>query len=124
MPFELQSKTDFQLFETMLVTRNRQVRHVERHLARLERSAVELGFVFDRAKILSELDVGVARTAPEIASRLRLTLTRDGRLETSSAPLTPLPDGRVDLLIESNPLGEPRPLAAHKTRVVRPAIQH
>ncbi len=99
----------------MLVTRNGRVSHVERHLARLERSAGELGFRFDAAQMHRELDAGVTRTTPDIASRLRLTLFHDGRIKITSAPLMPLPDGRVDLLIESNPLSEPRPLAAHKT---------
>ena len=112
---EAQTKTDFQLFETMLVTRNAQVRHVERHLARLQHSAMTLGFVFNDAKILGELDAGVARATPDIASRLRLTLFHDGHVDVTSAPLTPLPDGRVDLLVEEKPLSESRPLSAHKT---------
>ena len=107
----------FQLFETMLVTRNRQVRHVERHLARLARSATELGFRFDADQVHRELDAGVARAAADIASRVRLTLFHNGSIEITSAPLSQLPDGRVDLLIESNPLSTPRPLAAHKTTV-------
>ena len=109
------TKTDFQLFETMLVTRNGEVRHVKRHLARLERSAKTLGFNFDGAKIHHELDAGVARATPNVASRLRLTLFHDGGIDITTAPLTPLPDGRVDLLIEEKPLREPRSLAAHKT---------
>ena len=99
----------------MLVTRNRQVRYVERHLARLERSAMALGFRFDAEQVGRELELGVTHAAADIASRLRLTLSHDGCVEITNAPLTPLPDGRVDLLIESNPLREPRPLAAHKT---------
>lgn len=115
MAREPTSNANFQLFETMLVTRNRQVRHVERHLARLERSATELGFHFDVAQVERELALAVAHVAADIASRLRLVLSHDGGIEMTSAPLAPLPDGRVDLLIESNPLREPRPLASHKT---------
>jgi para-aminobenzoate synthetase / 4-amino-4-deoxychorismate lyase len=99
----------------MLVTRDRQVRHVERHLARLERSASALGFHFHRGHINRELGEGVTRTTPDIASRLRLALSYDGGVEITSAALSPLPDGRVDLLIEEKPLGAPRPLSAHKT---------
>lgn len=99
----------------MLVTCNQQVRHLQRHLARLAHSATELGFRFDVARARRELDLGVTGTTPDIASRLRLVLSYDGSVEITSAPLAPLPDGRVDLLIESNPLREPRPLAAHKT---------
>jgi para-aminobenzoate synthetase / 4-amino-4-deoxychorismate lyase len=115
MTSELNAETDFQLFETMLVTRNQQVRHAELHLARLQRSAAALDFRFDADQVHRELDAGVTRTIPDIASRLRLTLFREGRVEISSAPLLPLPDGRVDLLIEPNPLSAPRPLSAHKT---------
>lgn len=99
----------------MLVTRNRQVRYVERHLARLEHSAMALGFRFDAEEVGRELELGVTHAAADVASRLRLTLSHDGRVEITSAPLTPAPAGRVDLLIELNPLREPRPLAAHKT---------
>ncbi len=108
-------ESNFQLFETMLVTRNQQVRHVELHLARLARSAAALDFRFDADQVHRELDAGVTRTAADIAARLRLTLFHDGRVEISSAPLLPLPDGRVDLLIEPKPLSAPRRLSAHKT---------
>ena len=76
---------------------------------------MELGFRFDAEQVGRELDLGVTHAIPNIPSRLRLTLSHAGRVEITNAPLTPLPDGRVDLLIESNPLSEPRPLAAHKT---------
>ena len=99
----------------MLVTRNQQVRHVEHHLARLERSAAALGFRFDHEHVQSELEAGVAGAAAGIASRLRLALAHDGYVEINSVPLLPLPDGRVELLIESHPLSGPRPLAGHKT---------
>ena len=99
----------------MLVTRDRQVRHVERHLARLERSAIALGFRFDAEQVGRELELAVTHAIPNIASRLRLTLSHDGGVEITIAALTPLPHGRVDLLIESKPLHEPRPLASHKS---------
>ena len=101
----------------MLVTRNQRLRYVERHVARLEHSAAALGFSFDRERVESELDVAVAGMAAGIASRLRLALAYDGHVEITSTPLLPLPDGRVDLLIESQPLDRPRPLAGHKTTV-------
>ncbi len=99
----------------MLVTRNQRVRYVERHFARLQQSALALGFGFDRELVQSELDVAVAGMAASIASRLRLALAHDGHVEISNAPLLPLNDGRVDLLIESQPLTRPRPFSAHKT---------
>jgi para-aminobenzoate synthetase / 4-amino-4-deoxychorismate lyase len=97
------------------VTRNGEIRHIERHLARLAHSAMTLGFKFDDAKIHSALDFGIARTTPNIESRLRLTLFHDGRVEIVGAPLASLPDGHVDLLIEEKPLSDSRPLSAHKT---------
>ena len=105
---------NFELFETMLVTRDHQVRHLDLHLARLARSAGDLGFRFDRAHAQSELDAALSKIEPGNQSRLRLALARDGHLEISRAKLLPLPDGHVQLLIESTPL-EQRSLAAYKT---------
>lgn len=105
----------FQLFETMRVTRNRRVRHRDRHLARIERSAATLTFRFDRAQVEAGLDDSLSRIAEGQASRLRLSLAHDGSVAFSSEKLLPLPDGRVCLVIEPKPLAAPRPLADHKT---------
>ena len=111
----------FELFETMLWTPEEGVKHLERHLARLQRSAQILGFELDRDVLLVSLKTYVgthvqtcSRGAPAVA-RLRLALAHDGRVSLTHAPLAPLPDGPVRLLIGDELLPEARPLAAHKT---------
>lgn len=107
----------FELFETMLWTPGQGVSNLERHLARLGRSAQVLGFELDREALLASLQTYLkthARGAPAVA-RLRLALAHDGRVGLSHAPLAPLPAGPVRLLIGDDLLPEARPLAAHKT---------
>jgi len=119
----------FELFETMLWAPGQGVRHLERHLERLERSAQVLGFVFDREALLASLQAHMqahmqshmqshmhahARDVPAPA-RLRLALAHDGRIGFTHAPLAPLPAGPVRLLVASAALPRSRPLAAHKT---------
>lgn len=107
----------FELFETMLWEAGKGVRHLDRHLARLERSAQVLGFEFDRealqAHVRSHLQAN-ARGIPALA-RLRLALAHDGRVSLTHAPLAPLPAGPVGLLLGDDALPEARPLSAHKT---------
>lgn len=99
----------------MLVTHDGEVCHVERHLARLEHSAKTLGFIFNDEKIQRKLHTEIKRATPHIATRLRLTLFPNGNVEIVSAPLAPLPEGPVNLLVEKKPLSKSRPLCAHKT---------
>jgi para-aminobenzoate synthetase/4-amino-4-deoxychorismate lyase len=103
----------FELFETMLWTPGQGTRHLERHLARLEHSAQVLGFEFDRAMLITALEVHVRGLS--VATRLRLALAHSGRPSLTHAPLAPLPDGPVRLLVSGDPLPEDNPLAAHKT---------
>ena len=53
--------------------------------------------------------------APGVASRLRLALAHDGTLQVTHAPLSPLPDGLVSLLVADQRLPDHNPLSAHKT---------
>ena len=107
----------FELFETMLWTPGEGVRHLERHLARLQRSAQALGFEYERGGLLAELQAHLHAAARRcvVAARLRLALRHDGQVTLTHAPLAALPAGRVRLLISDDPLPEARPLAAHKT---------
>jgi len=104
----------FELFETMLWTPGQGVRHLERHLARLEHSAQVLGFEFDRAALLAMLE-SFGRDASGVITRLRLALAHDGQLSLTHAPLAPLPAGPIRLLVGDDTLPEIDPLAAHKT---------
>ena len=103
----------FELFETMLWTPGQGVRHLERHLARLEHSAQVLGFELDSAALQATLDAFAP--TPSVVTRLRLALAHDGRVGLTHAPLTPLPTGPVRLLVGDDTLPEIDPLAAHKT---------
>ncbi|MGK6308004.1 chorismate-binding protein [Variovorax sp. DT-64] len=104
----------FELFETMHADPEG-IRHLERHLARLARSARALGFAFDRDAALAALRTALPALAPGRPSRLRLALAHDGRLGLTHAPLPPLAPGPVKLLIAAERLPEANPLAAYKT---------
>lgn len=105
----------FAIFETLHATREAGVRHLDRHLARLGRSAATLGFVCDEIEMREAIQLEVGRLAPDTPHRLRLGLARSGRFDLIVQPLAPLPDGPVGLRIEPLPLPAARPLAAHKT---------
>jgi para-aminobenzoate synthetase / 4-amino-4-deoxychorismate lyase len=107
----------FELFETMLWAPGQEVRHLERHLARLQRSAQVLGFEFDREALLASLQTYLNTHARNVLSlaRLRLALAHDGRVTLTHASLAPLPAGPVRLLVGDAALPVARPLAHHKT---------
>ncbi|VTU31285.1 Para-aminobenzoate synthase component 1 [Variovorax sp. PBL-H6] len=104
----------FELFETLLADRNG-VRHLERHLARLARSARALGFAFDRDAALAAVRATLPVLVPGGPSRLRLALAHGGRMSLTHAPLRPLVAGPVKLLVAAECLPEANPLSAHKT---------
>ena len=103
------------LFETMLVTPGGAVRHVQRHLDRLGRSARALGFTFDRVAAAAEISRRSCRLVRGVAYRLRVELAHDGQLRVTQAPLQPLPREEVTLLMAPWPLPDDRPLSGHKT---------
>ncbi|MBS0543112.1 MAG: aminodeoxychorismate synthase component I, partial [Proteobacteria bacterium] len=105
----------FSLFETMYATRGEGVRHLERHLARLARSAVELDFALPEGEIRAALATQVAGLAADREHRLRLALRKDGHFDIVVAPLDALPDGPVSLLVAADPMDEDDPLLRHKT---------
>jgi len=89
----------FALFETMYATREDGVRHLDRHLARLSASAAWLGFRFDEAELRAR--IGAQRDALPAAMphRVRLALARNGAVQIVAAPLTPLADPVVGVLL-------------------------
>ncbi|HSV71133.1 MAG TPA: bifunctional anthranilate synthase component I family protein/class IV aminotransferase [Methylibium sp.] len=105
----------FALFETMFATREAGVRQLDRHLARLARSAATLGFVLDETEVREAIQLECGRLAPDLPHRLRLGLARSGRFDLIVQPLAALPDGPVALRLEPAPLPAARPLAGHKT---------
>lgn len=105
----------FCLFETMLGEGGKGVRHLDRHLARLQRSAAALGFDFRREAILEALAGQCAGFAPDTRHRIRLALHKDGSTELAVAALDTLPDGPVRLLLAKIPLRSDTPFIGHKT---------
>ncbi|MCB1957724.1 MAG: aminotransferase class IV, partial [Rhodocyclaceae bacterium] len=108
----------FYLFETMHACRETGVRHLDRHLARLATSAARLGFDCPVAHIGEVVAAQAHGLAPGGASRLRLALHRDGRFDLVLAPLDAVPqgdDGRVGLLVASDPVDGSDPFLRHKT---------
>lgn len=85
---------------------------LDRHLARLERSAGELGFGFDPADAERQL----GRLSMEGALRVRLELSRDGRLDLTTSPFAPLPAETVwHIAVANARLDASDPLRCHKT---------
>jgi len=108
----------FQLFETLFATREQGVRHLARHLARLEASARAVDFALDRDAILTRLQRELQALPPDTPTRLRLSLDKAGYVELTAAPLAALPGVAgepVRLLLAPRPLPSARPLAGHKT---------
>lgn len=105
----------FELFETMLVMPGGGIRHLDRHLARLARSAACLGFAFELAAAHARLQAACAGLVSGAAYRLRLALAHDRRITIAHAPLQRLAGASVTLLIATTRLPEANPLAAHKT---------
>ncbi|MBR7953855.1 bifunctional anthranilate synthase component I family protein/class IV aminotransferase [Burkholderia cenocepacia] len=91
----------FQLFETTAATRADGIRHLDRHLARLQRSADAFGFRFDADALRREIDARCAALDGDGPYRMKLALAKDGAIEIVAAPLKPLPAGPVGVLLAS-----------------------
>ncbi|MCA8091479.1 bifunctional anthranilate synthase component I family protein/class IV aminotransferase [Burkholderia anthina] len=91
----------FQLFETTAATRADGIRHLERHLARLQRSADAFGFRVDIEALRREIDARCAALDGDGPYRMKLALAKDGTVEIIAAPLKPLPAGPVGVMLAS-----------------------
>ncbi|MFB5151111.1 bifunctional anthranilate synthase component I family protein/class IV aminotransferase [Burkholderia orbicola] len=89
----------FQLFETTAATRADGIRHLDRHLARLQRSADAFGFRFDADALRREIDARCVALDGDGAYRMKLALAKDGTFDITAAPLKPLPAGPVGVLL-------------------------
>ncbi|MGK8205086.1 chorismate-binding protein [Burkholderia cenocepacia] len=89
----------FQLFETTCATRADGIRYLDRHLARLQRSADAFGFRFDADALRRAIDARCAALDGDGAYRMKLALAKDGAVEIVAAPLKPLPTGPVGVLL-------------------------
>ncbi|WP_063548189.1 chorismate-binding protein [Burkholderia territorii] len=91
----------FQLFETTAATRANGIRHLERHLARLRRSADAFGFRLDAEALRREIDARCAALDGDGPYRMKLALAKDGAVDITAAPLKPLPAGPVGVMLAS-----------------------
>ncbi|KWI26450.1 aminodeoxychorismate synthase component I [Burkholderia stagnalis] len=92
----------FQLFETTCATRAEGIRHLDRHVARLQRSADAFGFRFDADTLRGAIDARCAALDGDGPYRMKLALAKDGALEIVAAPLKPLPDGPAGVLLAAD----------------------
>ncbi len=88
------SPVDFQLFESML-RENGEYFLLERHLERLRDSAEYFGFVFCEEEIRSALERITAN------GKVRLTLWKDGRIQTEVSAIEPFERRHVALATEA-----------------------
>ncbi|KVX20528.1 anthranilate synthase [Burkholderia ubonensis] len=109
----------FQLFETICATRADGIRHLDRHLARLRRSADAFGFRFDEAACRERIAADCASLEGDGPYRMKLSLAKDGAFEIVAASLKPLPAGPVGVQLASEhgfaPMRSDDALLLHKT---------
>ncbi|MEA3060462.1 MAG: para-aminobenzoate synthetase / 4-amino-4-deoxychorismate lyase [Sphingomonadales bacterium] len=103
----------FDLIETMRFDPEEGVAEIERHLARMKRSAEALGFAFDRHDARNELQA--ATFYLKAPRRLRLLLSRSGALAIETRPLDEAPAGPVPVRIASLPVEPEDFRLRHKT---------
>ena len=99
---------DFHLLETMLY--DNKIIHLEEHIARLTRSAAELGFKLNRDEVINSL-----RSVVGPRQRLRLLLSREG-IVTLEKYLFPAQDQQMlRVTFAKAPLDSETPRLFHKT---------
>ncbi|NGN44276.1 hypothetical protein G6N74_24705 [Mesorhizobium sp. CGMCC 1.15528] len=104
---------EFELIETLRWEPVQGFIRRDRHLARLEASARDLGFRFDRAAMERELSDSVSGNT---LLRIRLTLDRHGSAKVTTQPFAPLPADTIwKLAIANVRLDSTDMLLRHKT---------
>ncbi|MBP0591020.1 aminodeoxychorismate synthase component I [Paraburkholderia sp. LEh10] len=117
--FLTEADPGFQLFETMYAAREDGVRHLDLHLTRLGHSARWLGFALDLDGVREQLVAQCAALRTQVPHRMRLTLDKSGAVEITSAPLVPLTEDVVGVLLGPDhgfaTMQAGDPLLRHKT---------
>jgi len=103
----------FDLIETMRFDPEEGVPEIERHLARMKRSADALGFAFDRHDARNELQA--ATFYLKVPRRLRLLLSPSGALAIETRPLDEAPARPVPVKIAPLPVEREDFRLRHKT---------
>src|ERR1700688_770790 len=86
----LHTTTTFHLFETLYGAKDNGLRHLERHLARLDRSARALGFKCQIDRVRCEALERSAELPPGLPHRVRISLERSGEIQIHSSPMPAL----------------------------------
>ena len=113
-PFRNGERTDFSLIETLRWSPVSGFVRGQLHLERLQRSAAQLGFIFERDHVHEQLAAAVSEANRDL--RVRLVLTADGDCKVEVFPFVPLPEETVwQVAIASARLESANPLLRHKT---------
>ena len=103
----------FDLIETMRFDAADGLVELERHLARMKRSADSLGFAFDRHDARNELQA--ATFALRTGRVVRLMLSRTGAIAIEVRPMPERPEGPVDVVFAPLPVEAEDFRLRHKT---------
>jgi para-aminobenzoate synthetase/4-amino-4-deoxychorismate lyase len=103
----------FDLIETMRFDPHEGLAELDRHLARMKRSADVFGFAFDRHHARNELQA--ATFFLREARKLRLLLSSSGALAIESRPLPAAPEGPVGVALAPLPVEPEDFRLRHKT---------
>jgi para-aminobenzoate synthetase/4-amino-4-deoxychorismate lyase len=102
----------FDLIETMAFDPRAGIADLDRHLARLKRSAEALDFPFDRHETRNELQAATFRAA---AGAIRLVLSRSGAMAIELRPLPEAPKEPVEVALQPLPVRSDDFRLTHKT---------
>jgi para-aminobenzoate synthetase/4-amino-4-deoxychorismate lyase len=103
----------FDLIETMRFDPQEGLYELDRHLARMKRSADAFGFAFDRHHARNELQA--ATFFLRDPRKLRLLLSSSGALAIESRPLPEVPEGAVEVALAPLPVEPEDYRLRHKT---------
>ncbi len=107
---------DYRLLETLRWDGREGFALLDRHLVRMQRSAEDLGFPFDRGEAERSLRAAVADCRHPGSYRVRLLLDRDGGLSAEAAAIAlPAPDAVWRFALSDRPSDSDDRLLYHKT---------
>ncbi len=105
---------EFDLLETMLWSPDDGYSLLERHLRRLEESAIYFGFEMDAARMRDRLD-RLTSELPPCAHKVRLLLSRAGNVDIETNPMVPDELKFGDITIAETPVDSSNVFLYHKT---------
>ncbi len=108
----------FDLIETMAFDPVGGIALLERHLARMRASAEAFGIAFDRHGVRNELQAATFRLRHP--AKVRLLLSREGRIAIGTAPMPEMPSGLVTVALARRQVAPRDFRFGHKTTDRRP----